>query len=880
MQKKFIITIGIALLMSLGCQSDKIVEPGVPVVPEEYDVVFVNIPENVSHLSNQAFDVPIEVVVHKKNGDLGSGARVEFYLTTQFGTFVSNVDSADIEGRASATLRLDPNKFGVCKIFVLVPGGRVDGEFQVRPITLPARMNIIGDGHIKVMPGRNGTIQFGVTITDSNAVEVPGVPLVARLSSYEGGAHFGVISADLLFNSLGGFGGEWLVVTTNMPELGTQISDSVEIMVERLNNDIMYLTIRAFPNFMNIPRDSTGRSEIRMQVHDSNNIGVRDVIIDLITEMGTITTPVITDSSGLAKSFWESNGESGTAHITVRIRGTEWEVTLRIIVITGPAARLTLHAVPNFLILPADSIGMSMLYAQVTDENHVGIAGVPVRFVTDLGSLSHITPTDSSGVATAEFRNNYEFGTAHIIASIPGTEFEAITQIVVEHEPYPPTQIDLTIHPDTVMVGMGTPVSVTALVTDSHGNPVEQGTLVRFSVEPGGDITPSAVTDEFGRAVLRLIYDDNRAGIVVVHAYNGEVSDSDTLWILAEGIGLSDFRIDPPTAQPGDSVTISVRLVSPDHPLADSLTVIFVALGSEPPGGASFPNGESRDSARTVDGVASIRMNVGENVGGRLLKIITWRDPATRLDTISVILSTFQVVAGPPAAIDIDINGNGEDAGDGNWRIAVSARVYDRHLNPVGDVDVIFSVSPDSIASVVPGRRGSAWIIYHGGRTFNPITITASVDTGNGEVTASREYRLPLQGGHLELTIDPQNWMFDRGRPNDTCLVRVTAVLEDGQGTPVNNMPILFRTDRARLYWRDEINGRYRAFYPEAVRKYTGIVNQNHNEPPGTATVYLRGRMEDGFLDDFSLEVIVHIEASVEGYDVSTDPGFVFFTRH
>jgi hypothetical protein len=268
-------------------------------------------------------------------------------------------------------------------------------------------------------------------------------------------------------------------------------------------------------------------------------------------------------------------------------------------------------------------------------------------------------------------------------------------------------------------------------------------------------------------------------------------------------------------------------------------------------------------------------------------------DGRLRTDTVSVILSTVQVVAGPPAAIDIDVNDDGDDAGGGTWQIPVSARVYDAHLNPVANnIPVGFTVIPDDIATIDPGFTGNdigagatqglayAFLYYHSVKTFEPFTIQAEVQVANGQITAQRQHKLPLQDGTLELNVDPQNWMFDRGRPDDTCLVRVWVVLQDGHQINIDNGPILFRTDRARFFWRNQVGGRYTQFFPEPARKYTGVVNQNHNEPNGVATVYLRGKMADFYLDDFTLEVTVHIEASVEGYDVTADPGFLFCTRH
>jgi hypothetical protein len=57
-------------------------------------------------------------------------------------------------------------------------------------------------------------------------------------------------------------------------------------------------------------------------------------------------------------------------------------------------------------------------------------------------------------------------------------------------------------------------------------------------------------------------------------------------------------------------------------------------------------------------------------------------------------------------------------------------------------------------------------------------------------------------------------------------------------------------------------------------------VDAHNNDTTGIATVYLIGHMLDFYLDDFTLEVTVHIEAAEEGYEVAADPAFIFMTRH
>jgi len=224
--------------------------------------------------------------------------------------------------------------------------------------------------------------------------------------------------------------------------------------------------------------------------------------------------------------------------------------------------------------------------------------------------------------------------------------------------------------------------------------------------------------------------------------------------------------------------------------------------------------------------------------------------------------------------------------------VEVSARVYDIHNNPVANNwPVVFGVRPD-IANIDPGSTGNVGaagvsilglaysdMIYNSQNTFESIEITAEVQTLRGQIIGNREHILPLQEGNLELNVDPGNWMFNADNPH--AIIRCWVVLTDGHQILINNGPILFTSNRSRFSWYNFDTNRYVQFFPDPVRKLTGVQDRENNELPGQATVFLEAEMDDIFLDPFTLEVTVQINAQVEGYnDVSADPGFIFFTRH
>jgi hypothetical protein len=293
----------------------------------------------------------------------------------------------------------------------------------------------------------------------------------------------------------------------------------------------------------------------------------------------------------------------------------------------------------------------------------------------------------------------------------------------------------------------------------------------------------------------------------------------------------------------------------------------------------------------TANGSGSIVLSAGAQIGGVLLRVNTWRD-ADRTDEISVIHSIIAVVSSWPTTVSLDYDPRGVDAGGGIWSLEVAARFFDDQQNPVSDsLPVTFTVNPDiaTISNGFIGNRGRggslagvafASLNYHSLATFDTVEIMATVNTPNGIVQTTRVVTLPLQRGWVLLSVDPVNWMFDRGSPRDTCLIRLWATVRDGHDILINNASILFRTDRGDLWYRNWArNGQLNIFAPDnPARRPTGV-EQNH-EQPGEATVYLRGQMSDFFLDDFSQEIPVHLEASIDGTDVAADPVTVMMLRH
>ena len=473
--------------------------------------------------------------------------------------------------------------------------------------------------------------------------------------------------------------------------------------------------------------------------------------------------------------------------------------------------------------------------------------------------------------------------------------------------------VSVTCNPDSLTDSNPNAASIiTATLTDPLGNPSSSGILVTFSTTLG-KIEPSALTDDQGRAIVGLV-PDGEYGIAEITATAETLRGSfkggaevcmvdpslpifigvtaDPLFISVHGVGGSETSLITATICNGIG-----------EPVNEEQMVFFQVLVEPPPPAGCIINGVGQlDSVETVEGIAIAGLNSGTVSGSKLIRIYTWQDEGRR-DTVSATLGAVVVTSGPPHVMNLDINHVGADIGGSVWGVEVSTIVHDIHRNPVADnIPIMLTVDPE-VATISTGytgnmsrngipTRGVAYsqLIYNSMHTFDTLTVTAQVNTLGGLIEAEREFVLPLQRGKLQLNVNPTSWMFDA--PNhEECTICCWAVLKDGHGTLINNAPVLFNASKGYLAWYNYFQPpRYRLFDaladpPECAIKYTGWRADNghreHLEPPGTATVYLRGIQWDFFLDDWTEEVIVQIDASVEDYpDVLMESAWVAMTRH
>ena len=120
-------------------------------------------------------------------------------------------------------------------------------------------------------------------------------------------------------------------------------------------------------------------------------------LISFTATLGTIEPAEARTNNGQVRVKFKSNGQSGTATITAFSGGTSGKLE-NLKIGTAAVERVIVSASPQTL---GPGGGLSVISALVQDTSGSPLAGVPVTFTTDAGTLTVTTATtDQNGVAT------------------------------------------------------------------------------------------------------------------------------------------------------------------------------------------------------------------------------------------------------------------------------------------------------------------------------------------------------------------------------------------------------------------------------------------------------------------------------------------------
>lgn len=243
-----------------------------------------------------------------------------------------------------------------------------------------------------------------------------------------------------------------------------------------------YLDVTASPPV--IPADGQTESIIKATVNDATQNPVPDGIpvnFNIIEGIGgTIVNQRVT-VNGVASSALTSTAQG---IIKIRVSVGSLADTVDVVCTVGEVNQVLVTADRDSMM--ADGIETASIEAKVMDAQGNPVSGITVQFTASLGDITQNAPTNSEGVASAQFTSSV-VGTATITATVGNVVGTKIIRLL----PGGPNSIVLRFNPTSIGVratGQVQTAIVEAEVRDSKNNPVIDATMVQFSIlaGPGG----------------------------------------------------------------------------------------------------------------------------------------------------------------------------------------------------------------------------------------------------------------------------------------------------------------------------------------------------------------------------------------------------------
>lgn len=258
------------------------------------------------------------------------------------------------------------------------------------------------------------------------------------------------------------------------------------------------LTISANPSQVGLNGSSTITVVGRKPDGNPLNPGTE---IRLTASRGTIESIVTSDDNGRATAVFRADGRAGEVTVTASTGGgdTMAETTVQVGIPDGDRPQVEVSVTPSTLVV-GNQAEVTVI-ARNSDGSQVA-QGTQVTLTTTLGSISPARTTiGRDGTARATLNAGDREGSATVTAVVGSADPETATvEIILDLA----TGITVTAQPSSIPAATGGEITVTALVINSRGEPIENA-LVTFSSEVGNFANNRAEpTDEGGEASKEL----------------------------------------------------------------------------------------------------------------------------------------------------------------------------------------------------------------------------------------------------------------------------------------------------------------------------------------------------------------------------------------
>ncbi|MBM3329707.1 MAG: hypothetical protein FJY67_09605 [Calditrichaeota bacterium] len=652
---------------------------------------------------------------------------------------------------------------------------------------------------------------------------------------------------------------------------GTLISDTLRVEVRQVGRVYLEFPVRDTLVYTNSNQD---RLILRARLADTGGETVSGATINFsATSLYlSVTEAAITDPFGTAIFEAHATGTPGRGWIYARYSPLDLIDSMSVTVVSRSPQRIALELESRGPTRWADSSYRATV--RVQGINGEPLYHIPTRLQSQLYAAASVVLTGEDGIAVHSYYPSVGGG-ENLRAEAVGYQLASRSQEFTLFKW--PAQIAGSLEPS----GGPEAFFYRFRVLDANYLGVP-GEVVRATIDMGRLTRDEVVTDSLGRGEFGIFSGDPGVYLLAL-SWRGQEAFIEVP-IVGRTLGNMIVRAEPLNLSArgsGGLDTTAILSVLLFDQFGDTLLeprTVYIGLVDEPavPMGCTI-NGRSLDSVVTSNGLGEATLFAGSLLGEKLIQAYSFRDVG-RQDTVRAILSTVAVVAGPPGSISLHVDDEPRAAAGGRWQLETTALIRDLLGNPVRNgIPVAFSFMPQPVLTTGPGAALANYL-FDAGEAFQIRTVWASTESPRGAVSDTARFQLPPINGLLSLEVDSSVIHISRDEPLRIHTVRLTAYLTSA-GEPANGGLIHFTAARGQLNWWDEALGGYRVFPPDSAVKLTGIVDEHNDERPGEATVYLRGAMNDFFLDAFTDETIVQVIARVDGFDIVSDPVILLIRR-
>ncbi len=459
----------------------------------------------------------------------------------------------------------------------------------------------------------------------------------------------------------------------------------------------------------------------------------------------TVKTP---DESGSVATSIIAGTTAGTAQIRGLAGNVSQAATLEFTgdVTAPPASSVSLTATPDKI--PSDGVSFSKIEATVKDSSETNVAGASLIFTTTYGTFlsggqTAAAVTDAEGKASVSLISATTDAIATVVCTSGGVA-QVISVIFGEGATnLPVASISLTPNPQNINPDGFSSTVLTAVLADSGGTPVPDGTQVRFTSTLGkfpNGLQEISLNTTDGTAAVALISIAEEEGVAKVTASAGGVSQSASVFIgvTEENAPPSKITISAGSTSliPNGKITTNTNIDinvtdSKGNAVADG-TPITVAIVE---GTGSFHDKriETVVTSGTVSGtVKDLTYYVSSTPGTVVIKAST----ANGLSATTEIFLTEGLIVLTANPIELTANGSSESI--------ITAQLRDADFNILQDDNIQINFSTDSGTFKSNGDRqvtgstqgGVANVTYVASRTAGAVKISASA-TGYGSAETS-----------------------------------------------------------------------------------------------------------------------------------------------